>query len=245
MISIFSELRRKQKAKREARRDAIPEATEAENAHLNIAARYSLTSRPRLWALLQAMQHVNRSHIEGDIVECGVWKGGNLILCGLVAKELELERKIWGFDTFAGMSMPTDVDVAVRGGRSIFGEWQKRQRVDGVNEWSYASYEDVEKNFRREVGTDNLVLVKGKVEDTLTEQKNLPDRIAVLRLDTDWYESTKIELEVLYPRLQSGGVLIIDDYGHWAGAKKAVDEYFRSSVWLHRIDYTGRLHIKA
>ena len=75
----------------------------------------------------------------------------------------------------------------------------------------------------------------------------LPSGIALLRLDTDWYESTKHELEHLYPLLVSGGVIIIDDYGHWKGAKKAVDEYIKDNnlpLLLNRIDYTGRIGIK-
>ena len=89
---------------------------------------------------------------------------------------------------------------------------------------------------------ERLHFVEGKVEDTIPEQA--PERIALLRLDTDWYESTRHELEHLYPRLSPGGVLIIDDYGHWEGARQAVDEYFKGEVYLHRIDYTGRLAIK-
>jgi hypothetical protein len=246
MLSIFADMLRSQKIKRQARRDAIPEAAPEDNAILDSAARYSQASRARLWSLLQAMQHIARAGVEGDIVECGVWKGGNLVLCGLMAKRLKLDRRIWGFDTFTGMSMPTDADVPLNGGETVHAKWQERQKTGGITDWAYAPYEEVERNFRTEVGTSNLTLVKGKVEDTLTQGANIPDKIAILRLDTDWYESTKVELDVLYPRLQKGGVLIIDDYGHWAGAKKAVDEYFATQpIWLHRIDYTGRLHVKS
>ena len=83
------------------------------------------------------------------------------------------------------------------------------------------------------------------MEDTIP--KNSPEKISILRLDTDWYESTKHELEYLFPRLSSGGILIIDDYGHFKGAKKAVDEYFTKNkiqYFLNRIDYTGRLIVK-
>jgi hypothetical protein len=225
--------------------DSVPEATVEQNVMLTTAARYSMSSKPRLWATMQAMQHIARERIDGDIVECGVWKGGNLVLCGLMAKHLGITRKIWGFDTFEGMSAPTDEDVRVGTNKTVHERWQAATK-DGVTDWCFSPYQEVEQNFRTEVGTNNLTLVKGKVEDTLTQPQNLPDKIALLRLDTDWYESTKVELEVLYPRLQKGGVLIIDDYGHWAGAKKAVDEYFAATpIWLHRIDYTGRLYIKT
>jgi hypothetical protein len=92
---------------------------------------------------------------------------------------------------------------------------------------------------------DRLHLVQGKVEDTLPGAA--PARIALLRLDTDWYESTRHELVHLYPRLVPNGVLIIDDYGDWVGAKEAVDEYFAAQPFqpfLSRMDHTGRLAIK-
>jgi len=75
----------------------------------------------------------------------------------------------------------------------------------------------------------------------------MPGKIALLRLDTDWYESTAHELKHLYPLLVPGGVIIIDDYGHWEGARKAVDEYITAEklpLLLNRIDYTGRIGIK-
>ena len=93
---------------------------------------------------------------------------------------------------------------------------------------------------------EKINLIQGSVEKTLPLNK--PDEpIALLRLDTDWYKSTKHELNILFPLLNEGGVLIIDDYGHWKGAKKAVDEYFSNlndKYYMHRIDYTGRMLIK-
>ena len=248
MFSIEKALRRlipgrKHKKERDLA-TLFPEATPDDIATLATAARYSMTSTARLWAVLQAMQHIGRAKIEGDIVECGVWKGGNLILCGLMARRLGLTRRIWGFDTFEGMAEPKEDDVRIANKESFHAHWQKATK-DGVTDWCYSPYEEVEQNFRREVGGGELKLIKGKVEDTLTDPNNIPDKIALLRLDTDWYESTKKELDVLYPRLQRGGVLIIDDYGYWAGAKKAVDEYFaHAPLWLHRIDHSGRLAIK-
>lgn len=92
---------------------------------------------------------------------------------------------------------------------------------------------------------ENINFIIGPVEKSLLLEKNLPKKISVLRLDTDWYASTKIELEILYQRLVQGGVLIIDDYGHWQGCRKAVDEYFfNKKKWLHVYDYTCRYLIK-
>jgi hypothetical protein len=103
----------------------------------------------------------------------------------------------------------------------------------------------VVKNISENTIIDNIFLIKGNVEQTLLEEKNLPEKISILRLDTDWYASTKIELEMLYKRLVKGGILIIDDCGHWQGARKAVDEYFKNkNIWLHYVDYTCRYIIK-
>jgi hypothetical protein len=230
--------------KRRELANTIPEATAEDNEALAIAARYSMVNKFRLWALLQAVQHVARENVAGDFVECGVWKGGNLILYGLMARRYGLTRRIWGYDTFEGMTEPTDNDVQFGTNVKAHTEWASRQSGD-VNTWCYSPFEEVEHNFRGEVGDAPLTLVKGKVEDTLDRPENIPERIAILRLDTDWYESTRKELEVLYPRLERGGVLLIDDYGAWSGSRKAVDEYFADKpVWLHRVDHSARLHIK-
>ena len=114
------------------------------------------------------------------------------------------------------------------------------------SEWCYASLDEVKANFRARGLLSQAVFVEGDVLKTLKDRSNLPERISVLRLDTDWYESTRAELEVLYPRLQVGGVIIVDDYGYWGGAKKAVDEYFTKhpKPLLHYVDHTGRMGVK-
>src|SRR5262249_6800965 len=119
---------------------------------------------------------------------------------------------------------------------------------DTHNEWCYASLDDVRNNFVN-VGllSNNVVFVQGDVTQTLANEENLPKSISVLRLDTDWYESTKKELEVLYPRLNRGGVLLIDDYGYWAGSKQATDEFFaknQNRPFLQYTDSSGRLAVK-
>jgi O-methyltransferase len=112
--------------------------------------------------------------------------------------------------------------------------------------WAYSPLDEVKQNLR-DTGyqEDQVVFVKGKVEDTIP--RDAPERISLLRLDTDWYESTYHELVHLYPRISVGGVLIIDDYGHWAGARQAMDQYIaenHAKLLLHRIDYTGRIAVK-
>jgi O-methyltransferase len=205
----------------------------------------TMTGVLRQAALLQAIRYLNERAIGGDIVECGVWRGGAMLLAKALCETSPVRRNFYLFDTFAGMSAPTEADIT-RDGKSavqLYGQYQKPTH----SEWCYASLDDVRENFRSNGLLDSSVnFVKGKVEETLRDPKNLPASIALLRLDTDFYESTRAEFEVLYPRLVSGGVLIIDDYGHWQGARKATDEYFQGSrPLLVRLDSTARLAVKA
>lgn len=127
-------------------------------------------------------------------------------------------------------------------GKSAERVW--RENSDGS--WCDASLEEVQSNMRKtEYPFEKINFIEGRIEETIP--KTMPAKISILRLDTDWYDSTKHELEHLYPLLSSGGILIIDDYGHWSGARKAVDEFFSRQAFqpfLHRIDYTRRLLVK-
>ena len=221
------------------------EATKEEKEIIKLSDKYSMTGSIRMWALLQAVKKVIKNKIEGDIVECGVWKGGNLILCQKYLNLQNVSIKIHGFDNFEGMVKPKEIDADYRNVpasemHSLF------KKDKNKNSWAYCSLEDVNKNINETVPKNNIKLIKGIVEKTLLEPKNLPEKISILRLDTDFYESTKIELEILYPKLVSGGFLIIDDYGHFKGCRKAVDEYFRDDLpYLHYVDYSCRLIIKS
>jgi len=143
------------------------------------------------------------------------------------------------------MTDPSEFDVTFSGDIAK-NALNKSTKIDEKrNIWAFSSYEKVLNNIKNNISENNIKLIKGKVEETLLLKTNLPKKISLLRLDTDWYESTKIELEILFPKLSSGGVLIIDDYGSFKGAKKAVDEYFFDKfVWLHNIDDSCRLYIK-
>ncbi len=203
---------------------------------------YTLTSPERLFALRQSVQYVVRRGIPGDIVECGVWKGGSMMAVARTLLESSPPvRTLHMFDTFEGMSKPTDVDIDFEG-RPASAMFEQSGEP-----WVCSPLSEVQRNLQ-ETGypAELMRFVKGRVEETIPEYA--PPSIALLRLDTDWYESTYHELVHLYPRLSVGGVLIIDDYGHWAGARKAVDDYFaqhRLAVLLHRIDYTGRICVKT
>lgn len=188
--------------------------------------------------MVWALRLVDREKIPGDIVECGVWAGGNIIL----ARKLSPHRVCWLYDTFAGMSEPEDIDVTTSGKKASDSYNSKMQ---AGRKWAGVSVEQVRQNFEAcgVLDDSRLRFVEGKVEDTLLVPKNLPDKIALLRLDTDWHASTKAELEILYPRLSPGGVLIVDDYGHWQGARKAVDDYLPGAEWT-KIDYTAVMLVK-
>jgi hypothetical protein len=126
---------------------------------------------------------------------------------------------------------------------------KKRQELKDKNKTNihcYSPLNEVIDNFKKNtLNAKNLICIKGPVERTLINKNKLPKKISILRLDTDFYESTKIELEVLFPLLENNGILIIDDYGCWQGAKKAVDEYFLNKKFtMFKIDITGRFIIK-
>lgn len=208
---------------------------------------YTMTSLERVAALVLAVEYVVNKNIPGSFVECGVWKGGSVMAIALTLKELGVkDRLIYLYDTFEGMSEPTDKDKRAFDGEKA-ADLLTSQANNKISDpiWAYSSIEEVKYNIARTgYNIDNIVYIKGKVEDTIPE--NLPGEIALLRLDTDWYESTKHELVHLYPLLSRGGVLIIDDYGYWRGSKEATDEYFSGDNFtlISRIDDTGRLIIK-
>jgi O-methyltransferase len=183
----------------------------------------TMTSHGKVNFMVDAMYYIERFHIAGAIVECGVWRGGSMMAGAMALQHLNAtHRQLFLFDTFEGMSDPTDRDVHIWHGQT--GDEMLAAQKLGAPLWIPASLEDVKAGFEP-LGypEENLHFVVGKVEDTIPA--NAPDQIAVLRLDTDWYESTKHEIDHLYARLQPGGVLIIDDYGSWQGAKDAVDEF--------------------
>jgi hypothetical protein len=201
---------------------------------------YTLTSPERIFSLRQAVKHIVDNKIEGSLVECGVWRGGSMMA---IAKTLlsigESSRDLFLFDTFEGMPEPTALDID-HNGEPATKNWQD------LNTWVAVSENSVKENvLKTGYNPSKIHLIKGKVEDTLPEKA--PQKIALLRLDTDWYASTKHELEHLYPRLVQGGILIIDDYGHFKGSRQATDEYLIKhgiKTFLHRIDYTARMIIK-
>jgi O-methyltransferase len=217
-----------------------PDFEDDDKAIIKLVEPFTKTSRERILAMIRSVQYITRNEISGAIVECGVYKGGSMLAAARALLAMNCQnRDLFLFDTFEGMAEPTDKDVNIKGLIAV--DERQNRKV-----WSRCPLEAVQASFGEIAYNPELIhYVEGMVEDTIPNQA--PERIALLRLDTDWYESTLHELEHLYPRLVSGGVLIIDDYGHWRGAREAVDEYIdkhKLKLFLNRIDYTGRLCIK-
>ena len=220
--------------------------TDEELAVLEAVKAFTATSAERLRGLINATKYIIENKIEGDFVECGVWRGGSMMAAMLaLMRSGGATRHFHLFDTFQGMTEPTTEDVQFDGApaEDLLNK-NKKSEQSGI--WCIAGLEEVKKNvLSTGYPKENIHFIQGRVEDTIPGKA--PAKIALLRLDTDWYESTAHELKHLYHRLSAQGVLIIDDYGHWQGARKAVDEYFAGQDFrplFNCLDYTGRLVIK-
>ncbi|MDB5362934.1 MAG: hypothetical protein JWO51_4231 [Rhodospirillales bacterium] len=207
---------------------------------------FTMTSIPRLHDLFKTVEYLVKASVPGDMLECGVWRGGSMMM---VAKTLvamgDTSRRLYLYDTYAGHPKPdADKDVCLWGNRAV-DAWITYSKTDGTSEWAAVSVEEVRDNMASTgYPMDKVTLVKGKVEDTAPV--TFPDTVALVRLDTDWYESTRVALDVFWPRLSRRGVLIADDYGHYLGQREAIDRYFADNpVLLHRIDYSCRSIVKV
>jgi hypothetical protein len=207
-------------------------------------APYTMTTPPRIYALARAVEYVASTTSNGAFVECGVWRGGSMMAIALTLLRLDVtDRDLYLLDTFQGMTDPGEEDVKHSGERAtdMLAESSRES-----HDWAVASLGQVREAVLS-VGypEERIHFVEGPVEETLPARA--PEEVALLRLDTDWYASTKHSLVNLYPRLVRGGVLIVDDYAYWQGARQAVDEYIREndlSLLLNRIDYTARIAVK-
>jgi O-methyltransferase len=234
-----------------AQRWVLNHATDEDRAILEQTVRLTMTGLPRLQSLIDAVRHCVSAQVPGAFAECGVWRGGSVLAMILTLQELGVDdRDIYLYDTFEGMTEPSDADVS-RLDPPALDTW-KEAESSGERAWLWLFDSELfnEEDVHRTVlgsgyPAERVHFVRGKVEDTVPAQA--PGEIALLRLDTDWYESTLHEMTHLYPRLARGGVLIVDDYGHWEGARRAVDEHFAAhppAPMLHRIDYSGRIGLR-
>jgi hypothetical protein len=208
---------------------------------------YTVTSHEKIAALIASVKYIVENNIAGDFVECGVWRGGSMMTALYTLLMLGVtDRTVYLYDTYYGMTPPTKEDVQFDGTPAAELLPKVRKHPNAINVWCWANLEDVMQNvLSTGYPKERIHFIEGDVAETIP--RVIPEEIALLRLDTDFYASTKHELTHLYPRLCSDGVLIIDDYGHWEGARKAVDEYFSAQEFkplLHRIDFSGRCVIK-
>jgi hypothetical protein len=207
---------------------------------------FTMTSPERMYALIQSARHVALSGVHGSIVECGVWRGGSSMVAAKTLVSMgNTDREIYLYDTFAGMPQPTGLDVDQRAVPAAK-LWSSSQR-EGYNAWCYAPLEEVRSNMESTgYPMDRVFFVKGKVEETIPG--TVPEAVAILRIDTDWYESYRHILAHLYARLSPGGLLFLDDYGGWQGARRAVDDFLATlpkPPLLHRIDGSLRVAVNA
>jgi O-methyltransferase len=227
-------------------RDVPSDFTDADEVSYRAVEPYTMSSPERVYALIASTRHIVETGVPGAFVECGVWKGGSMMAVAHTLVDLGVgDRDLYLFDTFSGMTEPSDEDKLHETGSSAADVLATQDRDSRL--WAVSPLDEVKANMERTgYDTAHVHFVEGPVEETVPAEA--PEQIALLRLDTDWYRSTKHELVHLYPRLSPGGILIVDDYGHWSGARQAVDEYLadqRLAVLLHRIDTAGRIVQKA
>ena len=226
---------------RDYKNEVPPDFREDETAIFRYVRPWTMTTPERIYALIHAVRYLTTNRIPGAIVECGVWKGGSM---AAVAKTLieagDPRRDLYLFDTFEGLPAPSSSDIDYSGKTAA-------EVIAADSAYLCIAPLETVRTVMDSTGypTERIHYVQGKVEETLPGKA--PECISLLRLDTDWYESTKHELAHLFPRVSRNGVIIIDDYGHWAGSRKACDEYFseqRVPILLNRIDYSGRMGLK-
>ena len=176
----------------------------------------------------QIIQYIEKNNIKGCIVECGVHEGQQEVLFIEELNKINEKRNIYMYDTFTGMVQPTNKDFTLdttvlyhADKDQTFNYW-KFNETDDHNNWCYCSIENVKQNLENNYDNSYLHYIKGMTCDTV---HNHTEKIAVLRLDTDWYESSRYEINNLYKFVVPGGIIIIDDYYHWAGQKQAIDEF--------------------
>jgi len=242
-----AERRAAERAARVARGDDLPR--QYDDSMRAIIARVrprTMTGPPKLGSLIEAVRYVVRQQIPGEVVECGVWRGGSMQAIALTLLELgDTTRELHLFDTFEGMPPPSDNDTRTAHGVTQTAAEMLATSDKDSNLWAIAGLDDVRAGMAETAYPQGLIHYHpGLVEETTPGEA--PDTIALLRLDTDWYGSTRHELEHLYSRLSPGGVLILDDYGDWDGARKATEEWLAESnepIFLAPMG-TGRIAVK-
>lgn len=217
---------------RKAQQEAFPDIIEPD--FWDFAERawdYSLSGSSALYQVYGAINYIARARIEGSFVECGVFLGGTVMFVADMLKRGGLERNLYALDTFQGFVSRSEADRDYTG---------KEVCQPGGRDFTEQACANM-----CSVGYEHLHIVKGDVARTIPELPQEP--IALLRLDTDSYETTKLELELLHPRVSKGGVVIIDDYGFNQGCAEAVQEFIAAAraIFPMRQDRFGRSWVKV
>lgn len=228
-------------------REFGPDLSPETVATIKFVRPYTMTTVQRIEAVISGTHHVVKNQIPGAFVESGVWMGGSIMAAARTLGELgDLERDLYLYDTFEGLPAPGEHDRIVGSTEHVGGLYAEMNSAAGDKPYLEAPIDLVRANVAKTgYPPERVHAIAGMVEDTIPS--TAPDQVAFLRLDTDWYSSTKVEMETLFPRLEAGGILILDDYGYLEGARKAVDEYlatYPEPMFLHRIDKSGRLAVK-
>jgi hypothetical protein len=183
-----------------------------------------------------AIDYIIKNNIEGDIIECGVDSGNFEYVWIKELMKNNVVRDIYLYDTFTGLVEPGEYDYTCENATlykmnkdEVYSVWKTHKITEEINGWCYTPLEKVQ-NRLNSTGypVEKLHYIVGDVMETLKDKTNIPEKIAILRLDTDWYESSKYELEQLYDNVVIGGIIIFDDYYHWNGQRKATDDFFKS-----------------
>jgi O-methyltransferase len=226
------------------------EANAIDKFNFELVKSYTGISKHRAFALMQAIRYIIENKIPGDFIEFGVAKGGSAMLMALTLKSLGVEdRDIYLYDLFGERPHYSEWDVEIQSGKSVGDYYDLVDQGDkqAQRNWEFYSAEEVIGNLRTTGYIESRMhLIKGDVCDTLTRSSH--QQVALMRLDTDFYHSTKHELQTLYPKLVDRGVVVIDDYGHWQGARKATEEFLNGlpiRPLLFYIDSTARQFIKC
>jgi O-methyltransferase len=221
--SVEAEKEKRRRLKDQTDRKAMESIDDEAGRIVQTVSSRTMTGTVKLFGMIEALRYIDRAGVPGEIVESGVWRGGSMQAAALTLLGCgDTERELHLFDTFEGMPPPSDSDVRLKDGRTA------TELMDGSDRdkriWAIASLDDVKQGMA-ETGypSEKIFYHQGRVEETIPGEA--PEQIALLRLDTDWYESTRHELNHLYDRLSPGGVLIIDDYLYWEGSRRATDEW--------------------
>lgn len=184
---------------------------------------YTMTTTRRGRTLHRLAADVAARRVPGDMVDCGVWNGGSTVLLSAGAPG----RDVWAFDSFEGLPEPGPLDGV---------------ESQGFQGECHGAEELLREAISRFAHPERLRVQRGWFDETFPEAAPEIEAVSLLHCDGDWYESVKLTLETFYPKLSSGGYVVIDDYGHWIGARRATDEFrehHKIDAPLIRIDYTG------